>query len=353
MSVHINQTLLKRYNNNLYIVVAFGLLLATVAQVTLVSKVNAVFSNIIVRVDRLQVSSATTGMICATPATAGTESKVVVTFPTGYTVSTTAANWAVSTTNNGWPTGATAWLGITTPGSAPSGQTVTFASGDLTVGTLYCFNWTNTAALTTGSSTSGATKGTVATQTSASADIDKSDFTSALVSADQLAVTATVPQSFSFSLSGTTDALGNLNTASVVSSPTPRVVTVSTNAKAGWNVWAKDSSTGLLSANATYTIASTTPGTNSTLGAGTEGYNTGVTTTHTTGAGTVSVATPFVGNATGKGGGLDATYRTLASSTGTAGADTVTLTNNVAISAITPAATDYTDTITVVGAGSF
>ena len=332
--------------------VAFGLLLATVAQVTLVSKVNAVFSNIIVRVDRLQVSSTSTGMICATPATVGAESKVVVTFPTGYTVSTTTSNWTVNTTNNGWPTGGTAWPSIATASSA-AGQVVTFPSGDLTVGTLYCFNWTLPAALTTGSSTSGATKGTVATQTSASADIDKSDFTSALVSADQLAVTATVPQSFSFSLSGTTDALGNLTTASVTSSPTPRVVTVSTNAKAGWNVWAKDSSTGLLSANANYTINTTTPGTNSTLGAGTEGYNTGVTTTHTTGAGTVSVAAPFVGNATGKGGGLDTTYRTLASSTGTAGADTVTLTNNVAISAITPAATDYTDTITVVGAGSF
>ncbi|MEJ0073528.1 MAG: hypothetical protein WDN27_05655 [Candidatus Saccharibacteria bacterium] len=40
-------------------------------------------------------------------------------------------------------------------------------------------------------------------------------------------------------------------------------------------------------------------------------------------------------------------------STGTANNAVVTLTNNVNVVGSTPAATDYTDTITVVGAGLF
>lgn len=342
----------KRQTKNTYVLAAFGLLLASLTQVVLNSNANAAFNNVTVRVDRLQISSASTGMICADPATAGTESQLVVTFPTGYTVSGTTSNWTVTTTNQGWPTGATAWPGIGTATTA-AGQVVTFPSGDLTNGTLYCFNWDKPAALTTASSASASQAGSLETRNSSNAPIDTSPFTTATVSADQLAVSATVPQSFSFSLSGNTDALGNLDTAAVKSSPTPRTVTISTNAKAGWNVWAKDSNTGLASAGSAYTIGTTTPGTNSTLVAGTEGYNTGITSTHTTGAGTVTVAAPFVGGVAGKGGGLNTTFQTLASSSGTAQGDTVTLTNNVAISAITPAATDYTDTITVVGAGSF
>jgi hypothetical protein len=118
-------------------------------------------------------------------------------------------------------------------------------------------------------------------------------------------------------------------------------------------VWAKDSNTGLNSSSAAATIASTTPGSNSTLSAGTEGYNTGVTQTQTSGTGTITVATPFVGGSLGKGGGLDTTLRTLAQSNGTANNAVLTLTNNAAISSATAAATDYTDTITVVGAGLF
>ncbi|MCA9327738.1 hypothetical protein KDA14_04380, partial [Candidatus Saccharibacteria bacterium] len=153
--------------------------------------------------------------------------------------------------------------------------------------------------------------------------------------------------------SANSDNLGALTTGSVSVSPSPRTATVNTNAKNGWYVWAKDTNTGLNSASAAATIASTTPGTNSTLSAGTEGYNTGVTSSHGGGSGTISVATPFVGGATGKGGGLDTTLRTLASSNGTAQNDVLTLTNNAAISSTTAAASDYTDTITVVGAGLF
>lgn len=305
-----------------------------------------------VRFDRMKVSTATTGTVCAKPATTATEASVQVTFPTGYTVSTTLGNWTVSTTNLAWPTGASAWPGIGTA-TAAAGSVVTFPSTDLTVGTLYCFNWTNTAALSIKGSATASNGGTITTRDSVPATIDTASFTTASITDDQIAVSASVPQSFSFALSGNTDALSTLSTGSITSSPTPRTATVNTNAKNGWYVWAQDSSTGLNSPSASATIASTTPGSNSTLVAGTEGYNTGVTQTQASGSGTVTVATPFVGGVSGKGGGLDTSLRTLASSNGTANNAVLTLTNNATISATTAAASDYADTITVVGAGLF
>ena len=310
------------------------------------------FSRTMVRFDRMRTSTATTGTVCANPATVATENDVQVTFPTGYTVSTTVGNWTVSTTNLAWPAGGTAWPGIGTA-TAAAGQVVTFPSSDLTVGTLYCFNWTNTAAVSVKAAATSSNTGVITTRTSGPATIDTAGFATASISDDQIVVTATVPQTFSFALSGNTDPLGTLSSGSVSASPTPRTATVNTNAKNGWLVWARDSNTGLNSASAAATIASTTPGSNSTLSAGTEGYNTGVTSSQISGSGTITVAAPFVGGSLGQGGGLDTTLRTLATSNGTANTAVLTLTNNAAIGVTTPAATDYTDTITVVGAGLF
>lgn len=311
----------------------------------------AALSTVFVRFDRMQISTATTGTVCAKPASTATEGKVKVTFPSGYTLGT-AANFTVSTTNLSWPTGGTAWPSIATA-STVSGQDVTFTSGDLTVGTLYCFNWTNTAAVTVTSSANPSNLGSVTTQTSTPTDIDTAQFATASITNDQIVVTATVPPAFSFALSGNTDALGTLNYTTVGVSPTPRTVTVNTNAHNGWMVWAKDANTGLTSASASTTIASTTPGTVSTLTATNEGYNTGVTSTITSG-GAITVDPAFAsGGVNYKGGGLDTSMRLLASSGGVANNAVLTMTNNVSIKASTPAASDYTDTITVVGAGLF
>jgi hypothetical protein len=329
-------------------ILLFSILLLTLS---LTKSEAASLSRALVRFDRMKVSTATTGTVCAQPTTVGTEVDVQVTFPAGYTVSTTTGNWTVNTTNLAWPTGGTAWPGIGTA-TAASGQIVTFPSTDITVGTLYCFNWTNTAAVSISAGATSNNSGLITTRATGPATIDSSNYTTASISDDQIVVTATVPQSFSFALSGNTDALGTLSTASVTSSSPARTATVNTNAKNGWYVWARDANTGLASASASATIASTTPGTSSTLSAGTAGYNTGVTSSQASGSGTITVAVPFVGGAS-TGGGLDTTLRTLASSNGTASNAVLTLTNNVAIDAITPSATDYTDTITVVGAGLF
>lgn len=312
----------------------------------------ATLTRVEVRFDRMKVSTATTGTVCVEPATvASTEATVKVTFPTGYTVSSTTSNWTVDTTNTAWPTGAVAWPGIGTATNV-TGQTVTFPSGNLGAN-LNCFNWTNSSAVSVTATPGASQAGTVVTEASGPTTIDTGNYSTAAISDDQIVVSATVPQTFSFALSGNTDALGNLSTGSVAASPTPRTATVNTNAKNGWHVWAKDANTGLHSASASATVASTTPGTNSTLAAGTEGYNMGVTSSQTGGSGTISVATAFVGGSTGKGGGLDTSLRTVASSTGTANNAVLTLTNNASIGSTTAAATDYADTITVVGAGLF
>ncbi len=330
-----------------------GLLVLALTSQILVRQVHAAdLSQVLVRFDRMQTSTASGGTVCANPTTVGTEVDVQVVFPTGYAVNTTAANWTITTTNTGWPAGANAWAGINTA-TAASGQTVTFPSSDLTVGTLYCFNFTGTSTLTTSASATNNNSGTVTTRATGPSTIDSGSYATATIAGDQITVTASVNQTFSFALSGTTDALGTLTTGSVSVSPTPRVATVNTNAKNGWYVWAKDASTGLNSASAAYTIGSTTPGSNSTLSAASEGYNTGVTQTQVGGSGTVTVAAPFVGGATGQGGGLNTTFAPLASSNGTANNAALTLTNNASISSTTAAASDYTDTITVVAAGLF
>ena len=345
----------------LHILLAFTFAISIIT--TLIVSHNAFAASLtqsFVRFDRMKISTQTTGTVCAMPATASTEATVVVGFPTGYTLGA-AGTFTVGTTNLAWPSGAVAWPGIATA-SAVSGQNVTFASTDLTVGTLYCFNWTNPAAVTTKSSATASNSGTITTRTSAPADIDTSSYSTATIADDQIVVTATVPQVFSFALSGNTDALGTLGTGAVSTSPTPRTVTINTNAKNGWQVWAKNAYQGLCSPSLntctagtpTTNLPTTATGSNRTLVAGTADYNTGLTSSQVAGSGTIAIATPFVGTATGQGGGLSATaLQSVAASTGTADTAVLTLKNNVAISAITPAAADYTDTITVIGAGLF
>src|ERR1700757_5296067 len=202
-----NNTIREWKKTHLLLLAAF-VFSVVISQLVVINAHAASLTETFVRFDRIKTSTATTGTVCAKPATTATEAKVLVTFPTGYTVSTTTGNWTVDTTTNtaSWPSGGTAWPGIGTA-TAASGQLVTFPSNDLTVGTLYCFNWTNSAAVSTQSGASSTNTGTVETDTSAPATIDSSNYVTQTIANDQISVTATVPQAFSFALSGTTDAL--------------------------------------------------------------------------------------------------------------------------------------------------
>lgn len=333
--------------HNRYATGALFLTVATVTQALAIGNAHAAFASTFVRFDRMKVSTQTTGTVCANPNTTGTESTVSVTFPTGYTVGT-ASNFTVNTTNNAWPTGGTAWVGIGTPASSVSGQTVTWSSGDLTVGTLYCFNWTNAAAVTQPSSPGNNQTGTVAT------NLESGQYATSTVSNDQVVVTATVPAAFSFALSTNTDPIVNLTSSTIGASTTPPTATVNTNARNGWSVWAKNNNGTLSSATAAYSINSSSLGANTTLAAGTEGYVLGVTTAQTGGTGTPAATTAFAnGGTSGRGSGLDSSLRTIVTSGGSANNAVMTLKNYVTINAITPAAIDYTDTQTYIGAALF
>ncbi len=326
----------------------------------------AAMTQTFVRFDRMTTSTFTSGTVCAKSPTAGsaTETSVKVTFPTGYTVSGTVGDWTVDTaTTTGWPSGGSAWTGIASPtGSGEfviSGQAVNFVSGNLaSASTLYCFNWTNTsAALQTKSSATNDNTGSVITQTTGGTASDTGTYATATVTNDSISVTASVNPSFQMSFSGgNTDALGTLTTGAVASSSTT-TMTVNTNAKNGWMAWAKDASTGLNSPSASYTIASSGVGsTSAALVAGTEGYNTGIAYSQT--SGTCTAGSAVNGNfdkagGANKGGGLDTTLRTLLTCGGTTNAGVITPTVFAAINGATAAATDYTDTQTYVAAGLF
>jgi hypothetical protein len=352
------------------IVIVAVLVLGAVAQfIPAGASATPSFTQAYVRLDRMHINTATGGLVCAKPATTATEDHVIVTFPSTYTLNTTAGNWTVSTADI--PAGSTAWIGITTATSANNGtKAVSFDSGDLTVGTLYCFTFAATNTLTTAASAANSQQANIQTQDSGNAVIDFTYLALANNTDDRIVITAVVPPSFIFTLSAYADTFtGNLDPTTVVST-NGVTVTVTTNAKGGWIAWAKDQYQGLHSATTNYTIptvgtlssgtyASGVPdGTPSTLVGGTEGYVLDTDLTTDAGGGcTLAIASEYDGNTTAKGGSVMGNYQPIASCTGaapaTANGDVVTMIERAAISAVSPAGNDYTDTITVVGAGNF
>lgn len=160
------------------------------------------FSKVFIRLERTQVSLSTGGTVCAQTATSATESSVTVTFPTGFTVNSNASYWTVTTTN--LPESGTAWPGIGTATSV-SGQSVTFPSGNLSTGTLYCFNFSGSNTLTN-PSTADSRSGVVTTKDSGGGTIDSTNLAIYTASSDQLSINAVVPsQATSFNISLTSD----------------------------------------------------------------------------------------------------------------------------------------------------
>lgn len=313
----------------------------------------AQLNEVYVRLDRLIASTATGGTVCTMIATTGsTDAKIAVTFPSGFTVNSTASNWTVTTTN--LPTGSTAMPGIDTADDVTD-QTVTFPITDISSNsTLYCFNFSGTSTLT--NATAGNDKtGTVAVLTSADATIDSGSYALSIISDDQIDVSATVPATFTIALGTNTQALGTLSTGSV-SSGSGASVTITTNAANGWIGWVKSANEGLDSTVASHTIATTgtVNDSPSSLSAGTEGYVLDANLTSDAGSGgTVTIDAEYNGTTTSEGGTLDADFQEFATADGPANGDVVTLVPRAAISGLTPAATDYADVLTVVAAGNF
>ncbi len=322
------------------------------------------FTQAFLRLDRLMTGVATGGTACVKPTTVATEASFEITFPTqtitDFALDPTAGNWTVSTASNLLPSTATAWPGIGTATSV-SGHTVTFPSGDLTVGTLYCFHF---AAMLTNGASGASLQGLMHTRTSVPAIIDETNYAVAIVANDQITVSAVVPPTFVFSLSGNTDNFGgNLDPtagATGIKSTTGRTVSVTTNAKGGWIGWVKDSQQGLFSATAAYTIATsgTVNGAPSTINGGVEGYVLDADmTTDASGGCVVAIDPEYDGTGTNQGGTLSVDFQPVVACTGAAPAtsngDVITLIERATIAGGTPAGSDYSDIITVVAAGNF
>lgn len=166
------------------------LFLVLVAFVNLKNVNAAPFASAYLRLNNLSANSALSGTVCAiaSSAGAGTEDKILITFPSDFTISTNASNWTTSTTN--LPAGATAWPGIGSTATSVSSKTVTFTSSDLLTTSQYCFNFSG-ASSTTGAA--GSEKlGSITSKNSTDTTIDSTTYALAITSSNQISVTASV-----------------------------------------------------------------------------------------------------------------------------------------------------------------
>jgi hypothetical protein len=238
-----------------------------------------------------------------------------------------------------------------TPSASGTAGTGTISLTTLTMvsGSYYCFVLTGSA-ITANPTTAAAqlvamTAGTDAQVTIA---ID-------IITGDVITITATVPATFTMSLASSDTFTGNLSTAAPVGT-TGDTINVSTNAKNGWYLYISDLNGGLTSATQSTTIPSITPGTLTTITSTTANYDAQVFSTGATSGATPTGATAFTSATLGRGGGLGGSAVApvlLASASGPTNAGTVVLKEYATITALTPAATDYSDTLTVIGAGTF
>lgn len=297
-------------------------------------------------------------VVLTTSSTAATETSIKITLDSEWVsttnFSTTASNYTVSTTN--LPAGVTAMPGVATA-DLVSSNTIRFPVTALTNSTTYGFYITNGGTgLISNPAASTTIIHTIFTRTGAdAATADTKDVAVPTISDDQIAVTANVAPTFTFAFGNNSQALGTLTTGAV-SSGAGTGITITTNAASGWTAWVKSANAGLTSTNATYTVATT--GTinaaPSSISAGTEGYVLDANlTTDAANGGTVTVDAEYNGADTSSGGTLSTSFQPFASATGPANGDVITLIPRAAISGLTEAASDYADTLTVVGSGIF
>ncbi len=335
-----------------------AILLSLIYPFFLPKKAGAAVDTAFVRINRHSTGAAVSGTACLETTTSGTETNVVIVFPTDWTISQTASNWTVTTSNLPVkPTtggAATAWPGIGTATSV-DGQSVVFPGTDLSTSTFYCFNFAG-ASSTIGPFGNDKT-GQLKTQ-GGSPYVDSVDWATSVVSSntDQITVTASVSASMTFSLSANAAALGTLTSGSTTAA-SGVTETVSTNARNGWVSWVKSNTDGgsgvgalhSTTANADIDSPGSHDGSPETLSS-TGGYVLDVNT----GSGTPTIAGEYNGSGADDGGHLDQSqFRQIAHATTPANANTVSLVVKARSSATTPAASDYTDTLTVVAAGSF
>jgi hypothetical protein len=358
-----------KFIKHLSLVNILSMLLVMIAPFLTFQKAQAVaFSEVQIRFDRIASNTATTGMICAkTSSTLTTYRKLEVIFPdensaTDFAVTATAANWQAGNLSTSDIDGNTAWPDIANATASFSGNTVTWthtADQTLNSANTYCFRWTNTSTLTT-PTTAGASNlvGTVRALNSSDGELMNSKYATAIVSNDQIAVTATVTPTFTFALSGNLAPFGTLTTSAGGSSATSRTTTIGTNAANGWVTWVKSANAALTGTAGSVATAGTVNNAPEDLDSVT-GYvlDVDITSEGSVGDGDVTQASNWGAEYNGvdatQGGSLATTFQPIAASDGTSDADVLTLIPRARITAVQAAGTDYTDTLTVVAAGRF
>lgn len=339
-----------------------SLLLYVVTLITILSpfftptKANASVTEAFVRFNRLATGAAISGTACHKTSTSGTETNVVIVFPASWTISQTAGNWTVSTTN--LPTdpvgggAATAWPGINTA-TTVTGGSVVFPGTDLSTGTFYCFNFTG-ASSTIGAAGNDQT-GQLKTQGGAPY-VDTTDWAVSIVASggDQISVTASVSATMTFSLNANSISLGTLSTSSVTSGNV--VQTVSTNARNGYVSWIQGtSSTGGTGGGLHSTVANADIPSPSSFPTVTDlASATGVVLDADSGTNSPTINAGYDGTNATSGGHFDGgIFHEVSSKTGAQSGTTVTLNVRAKIAATQAAASDYADTLVVSAAGSF
>lgn len=336
-----------------------GLLLAVNALVPALASAGGL-SNTYLRLNRLQANTDTSfRLVFTTSGAPGTVNTVKIDFG-GSTAWTTpgavAATQTVSSASCATETGATALPGSLTAAGDSTAMTVTVSGVTaLAASTAYCVDLTATNAVHTPNT--GSYYATISTLNGSTVD-DSSKVNLPIVTNDSITVTATVPPTFTFALDANTTAFTADLAPGSKQTTTPRTLTINTNAKTGWVAWLRNSDgNGLYSSSVNYNIAPTTPGTAVNVDAtpNVEQYVWGVTaSTQAAGVGSTTLNSAYdATGGTNDGSGVDNSYRQIAAGNGTAQNAVLTLVAAGTVSPITPAASDYSDVIQVIGAGNF
>lgn len=159
---------------------------------------------------------------------------------------------------------------------------------------------------------------------------------------------ATVGQQFTFSITPNAEALGSLTPDTVISSPSNVTANIDTNANNGGNVYISGVNGGLRSLLASTTITSNTTD----LSVATTGFGVRGLSATQTGGGPLSIVSPYNG-ALDNVGLTDTSLRTLFTTSGPISAGVATFVIKAKVTGITPAATDYNEKLTAVGAATF
>jgi hypothetical protein len=361
-----NMTLKRLLDSTAYYLAALVLSFAALFAVFAAQQADAAsLGTTYIRLNRLKAGQTTSFRLQFRTVASGATS-VVINFNGTDSTTWTGSSGAVNTTQTADSSTCSADTGGDTalPGSlsaSGSGSTLTISSVTaLAATTTYCVDLTSATAVTNA----------VAGEYHPTVTVGSDSTTTAVrtISDDQVVITASVPPTFNFVINGgNTDTFAsNLSPSSVVSTG-GKNVTITTNASSGWIAWVKslNGSSGastkgaLKSATAgNHTIPTTNANTlgsaSHTLSTGTEDYGLGVTiTTDASGGGTVALDAAYDGTST-KAGVLDpSNYRPIASANGTTDGDVITLTERATIAGGTPAANDYTDTLSIIGAADF